>query len=202
MRPSMRSSRPTWNATRARARSLPADSPTQTCARWSACSRERGLQTAPGASRHSRHATRFGKDWRYPITSAVSGRILIQESAQMKKIEAVIKPFKLDEVREALSDVGVTGLDRDRGWGLVGRKDTWSSIGAPSTWWIFCPRSRSKSSWLRRRWNRPSRRSSRPPARARSAMARFSRLARGAGGPHPYRRGQRSRDLDRPSARD
>ncbi len=28
----------------------------------------------------------------------------------MKKIEAVVKPFKLDEVREALSDLGVTGL--------------------------------------------------------------------------------------------
>src|SRR5438128_11246531 len=28
----------------------------------------------------------------------------------MKKIEAIIKPFKLDEVREALSDVGVSGL--------------------------------------------------------------------------------------------
>jgi nitrogen regulatory protein P-II 1 len=28
----------------------------------------------------------------------------------MKKIEAVIKPFKLDEVREALSEIGVTGL--------------------------------------------------------------------------------------------
>lgn len=28
----------------------------------------------------------------------------------MKKIEAVIKPFKLDEVREALSEVGVAGL--------------------------------------------------------------------------------------------
>jgi nitrogen regulatory protein P-II 1 len=28
----------------------------------------------------------------------------------MKKIEAVLKPFKLDEVREALSDIGVTGL--------------------------------------------------------------------------------------------
>jgi nitrogen regulatory protein P-II 1 len=28
----------------------------------------------------------------------------------MKKIEAVIKPFKLNEVREALSDIGVTGL--------------------------------------------------------------------------------------------
>jgi len=28
----------------------------------------------------------------------------------MKKIEAIIKPFKLDAVREALSDAGVTGL--------------------------------------------------------------------------------------------
>ena len=28
----------------------------------------------------------------------------------MKKIEAIIKPFKLDEAREALSDIGVTGL--------------------------------------------------------------------------------------------
>jgi len=28
----------------------------------------------------------------------------------MKRIEAVIKPFKLDEVREALSEIGVTGL--------------------------------------------------------------------------------------------
>ncbi|MCE9551040.1 MAG: P-II family nitrogen regulator [Betaproteobacteria bacterium] len=28
----------------------------------------------------------------------------------MKKIEAVIKPFKLDEVREALSEIGVTGM--------------------------------------------------------------------------------------------
>ncbi|OGI43624.1 MAG: transcriptional regulator [Candidatus Muproteobacteria bacterium RIFCSPHIGHO2_01_FULL_65_16] len=28
----------------------------------------------------------------------------------MKKIEAIIKPFKLDDVREALSEAGVTGL--------------------------------------------------------------------------------------------
>ncbi len=28
----------------------------------------------------------------------------------MKKIEAIIKPFKLDEVRESLSEIGVTGL--------------------------------------------------------------------------------------------
>ena len=28
----------------------------------------------------------------------------------MKKIEAIIKPFKLDEVREALSEIGVMGM--------------------------------------------------------------------------------------------
>jgi nitrogen regulatory protein P-II 1 len=28
----------------------------------------------------------------------------------MKKIEAIIKPFKLDDVREALSNIGVTGM--------------------------------------------------------------------------------------------
>jgi len=28
----------------------------------------------------------------------------------MKKLEAIIKPFKLDEVREALSEMGVSGM--------------------------------------------------------------------------------------------
>ncbi|MCM2680614.1 P-II family nitrogen regulator [Echinimonas agarilytica] len=28
----------------------------------------------------------------------------------MKKVEAIVKPFKLDDVREALSQVGVSGL--------------------------------------------------------------------------------------------
>ena len=28
----------------------------------------------------------------------------------MKKIEAIIKPFKLDDVREALADIGVSGI--------------------------------------------------------------------------------------------
>ncbi|RYD64306.1 MAG: P-II family nitrogen regulator [Sphingomonadales bacterium] len=28
----------------------------------------------------------------------------------MKKIEAIIKPFKLDEVKEALHDIGVSGI--------------------------------------------------------------------------------------------
>ncbi len=28
----------------------------------------------------------------------------------MKKIEALIKPFKLDDVREALAEIGITGV--------------------------------------------------------------------------------------------
>jgi nitrogen regulatory protein PII len=37
-------------------------------------------------------------------------RRLQARRSRMKKIEAIIKPFKLDEVRESLSEVGVTGL--------------------------------------------------------------------------------------------
>jgi nitrogen regulatory protein P-II 1 len=32
------------------------------------------------------------------------------EDRQVKKVEAIIKPFKLDEVKEALAEVGVQGL--------------------------------------------------------------------------------------------
>ena len=28
----------------------------------------------------------------------------------MKKVEAIIKPFKLDEVKEALNDIGIQGI--------------------------------------------------------------------------------------------
>jgi len=28
----------------------------------------------------------------------------------MKKIEAIVKPFKLDEVKDALNEIGVTGM--------------------------------------------------------------------------------------------
>jgi len=32
------------------------------------------------------------------------------ESNRMKKIEAIVKPFKLEEVKEALGEIGVTGM--------------------------------------------------------------------------------------------
>ena len=44
---------------------------------------------------------------------AAQGRIRIRpirEPGTMKKIEAIIKPFKLDEVKEALNEVGLQGL--------------------------------------------------------------------------------------------
>ena len=44
---------------------------------------------------------------RYPIPSTFLPH---SPGAPMKKIEAILKPFKLDEVREALSEIGVTGL--------------------------------------------------------------------------------------------
>ena len=37
-------------------------------------------------------------------------RMASQNERAMKKIEAIIKPFKLDEVKEALQDVGIQGI--------------------------------------------------------------------------------------------
>jgi nitrogen regulatory protein P-II 1 len=42
----------------------------------------------------------------------------------MKKVEAIIKPFKLDEVKESLSDIGVHGMTvtEVKGFGRTGGK--------------------------------------------------------------------------------
>ncbi|MBK8173465.1 MAG: P-II family nitrogen regulator [Sandaracinaceae bacterium] len=42
----------------------------------------------------------------------------------MKKVEAIIKPFKLDEVKEALSEIGVQGMTvtEVKGFGRTGGK--------------------------------------------------------------------------------
>jgi nitrogen regulatory protein P-II 1 len=34
----------------------------------------------------------------------------LKKSIQMKKIEAIIKPFKLEEVKESLADLGIEGM--------------------------------------------------------------------------------------------
>ncbi|HIC65444.1 MAG TPA: P-II family nitrogen regulator, partial [Paracoccus sp.] len=48
----------------------------------------------------------------------------------MKKIEAIIKPFKLDEVREALTALGVQGLTVSEARGF-GRQKPVSGGGEP-----------------------------------------------------------------------
>jgi len=42
--------------------------------------------------------------------AAAAERIRHGRSVPMKKVEAIIKPFKLDEVKEALHEVGIKGI--------------------------------------------------------------------------------------------
>jgi nitrogen regulatory protein P-II 1 len=44
-----------------------------------------------------------------PLPGKSSGK-RIKKGHAMKKIDAIIKPFKLDDVREALAEVGITGM--------------------------------------------------------------------------------------------
>ena len=64
----------------------------------------------------------------------------------MKKIEAVIKPFKLDEVRESLSEIGVNGLTVTEVKGFGRKRDIRNCIAAQNMSWIFCQK--SKLNWL------------------------------------------------------
>lgn len=56
----------------------------------------------------------------------------------MKKIDAIIKPFKLDDVREALAEVGITGMTVTEVKGFGRQKGIPSCIAARSIWSIFC----------------------------------------------------------------
>ena len=60
----------------------------------------------------------------------------------MKKIEAIIKPFKLDDVREALSDIGISGMtvtevrgfgrSTKRTYGAISRRGIYGRFSAES----------------------------------------------------------------------
>ena len=50
----------------------------------------------------------------------------------MKYIIAIIKPFKLDEVREALGTIGVQGILLPKSRAMAGRRAIRSSIVAPN----------------------------------------------------------------------
>ena len=55
---------------------------------------------------------------------APRSRSCAEKKPAMKKIEAIIKPFKLDEVKDALSEVGVQGMTvtEVKGFGRTGGK--------------------------------------------------------------------------------
>ena len=58
----------------------------------------------------------------------------------MKMVTAIVKPFKLDEVREALSAIGVQGITVTEVKGFGRKKATPSCTAAPSTSSTSCPR--------------------------------------------------------------
>ena len=92
----------------------------------------------------------------------------------MKKIEAIIKPFKLDEVKESLNDIGIHGMTvsevkgfgRQKGHTELYRGAEYVVDSSPrSSWKSSCPTTWSPRWW--RRWRNP-------PARAGSATGRYS----------------------------
>ncbi len=91
----------------------------------------------------------------------------------MKKIEAIIKPFKLEDVKEALSELGVEGMTVSEVKGF-GRQKGHTEIYRGSEYTVdFLPKNRELRSMLERRGlRRPWTPSSRRPKPARSATAR------------------------------
>ena len=59
----------------------------------------------------------------------------------MKMVMAIIKPFKLDDVREALAEVGVAGITATEVRASPAEGNTPNSTAAPNTWSTSCPRS-------------------------------------------------------------
>ncbi|MEJ0089091.1 MAG: P-II family nitrogen regulator [Limisphaerales bacterium] len=58
----------------------------------------------------------------------------------MKKIEAIIKPFKLEEVKDALSELGIEGMTVSEVKGLAAKRAIRKSIAAVSTTVDFLPK--------------------------------------------------------------
>ena len=47
---------------------------------------------------------------RAAMPGGMASTAIVSEASGMKKVEAVIKPFKLDDVKDALHDAGVSGI--------------------------------------------------------------------------------------------
>lgn len=58
----------------------------------------------------SLNPARDGRDPLFLFSGRTGSLIREQENIEMKKVIAIIKPFKLDEVKEALGAIGVAGM--------------------------------------------------------------------------------------------
>jgi nitrogen regulatory protein PII len=58
----------------------------------------------------------------------------------MKLVTAIIKPFKLDDVRQALTEIGAQGITVTEVKGFGRSAATPSSTAAPNTSWTSCRR--------------------------------------------------------------
>jgi nitrogen regulatory protein P-II 1 len=64
----------------------------------------------PFHAAHHRLALPRGLGTILELNACGCGRFVLAQGIDVKKIEAIIKPFKLDEVKEALHEVGVSGI--------------------------------------------------------------------------------------------
>jgi NAD+ synthase (glutamine-hydrolysing) len=101
--------RATWRTTRASTRSSPPGFDRAGGGAGGAPDPHQRIQ-APQAPVGIRVTHRsFGKDWRYPITGKFSPDYNDSLERPMKQITAIVKAFKLEEVREGWPNAGVTG---------------------------------------------------------------------------------------------
>src|SRR3954471_15691515 len=70
----------------------------------------------------SNNRTRSCLETRWRV--AYASEFFPSQGDEMKKVEAIIKPFKLDEVKDALSEIGVQGMtvSEVKGFGRTGGK--------------------------------------------------------------------------------
>ena len=112
----------------------------------------------------------------------------------MKKVEAIIKPFKLDEVKDALGEVGIQGMTvtEVKGFGRTGGK---KEVYRGSAYVVdFVPKVKVEvvvSDSMVAQWWKPSRR----PARRVASETENLRVRSGRSDSHPYGRARRGRDL-------
>ena len=92
----------------------------------------------------------------------------------MKLVMAIIKPFKLDDVREALTPLGVQGLTVSEVKGF-GRQKGQTEIYRGAEYHVnFLPKVKVEVAVVDELVEQVVRRSSGPPTPVRSATARFS----------------------------